>query len=259
MPRRVWSPPISSIAVLMGIGLWLAACGTTKPAIQPREIPPRGVRIFTIDAQSRVQSVCSGVPVGAHFVLTACHCVNEAAPRMRVLSGTGRPVDINTVPGAPAVNFLAPGDTLITVVAVHRHPEADVALLTTAEPLAARETSVRIGGITAQTSQLQFAGFGVQQRTLGQYRTGLLTPVYREPGALWVTSPGLHLCAGDSGGGVFTNHHLVGLVSAGSARCQLADRVVLLAPLQPWLADLIAAAARHAQTTKQPRSGKRPN
>lgn len=152
---------------------------------------------------------CSGVMLSPYAILTASHCIDN-----RAKSGADASVETKVIQGSgnECLTRDSAGNCATWSFAVHRHPDADLALLTTGRPLPVDSTT-RFPwiGLNVSPAEITAWGFGVGSFTDGSGEhvsvavgSRLLHTDFQVSQALWAQleadSGVASVCDGDSGG-----------------------------------------------------------
>jgi hypothetical protein len=188
----------------------------------------------------QVVDLCTGTFVAAGWVVTARHCVAALEPAgLRVVTGEGA----RLTPPEPAGACDQPAGAL-TVLAIHQHPELDLALLR----VPARSPVPAIHPLTADVplappgGALFVAGYGLDEAASpGTRRFARATLEEEAGGFAYVHVQGRGgACFGDSGGPLLLDQGgvatVAGVLNIGSGDCLGSDRYQLLSPAREWLA-----------------------
>lgn len=186
---------------------------------------------------------CSGAVLARDLILTAAHCVQPAADYAVALLGEGAPKLLPVARIAVHPSFSA--DQFRT-----RRPTPDLALVKLAEPLPARFRTVALAGgdgLPAKGTDFLIAGFGMTAdgagRSAGTLRTASLPSIGTTGGImvrLSVPGAAAGACTGDSGGPVFKDGALAGIVGwatgpDGTRGCGGVTGVTLVSLQRPWI------------------------
>jgi hypothetical protein len=184
---------------------------------------PDGVRGSVVRVESSRGELCSGAVIAPDLVLTAAHCVLEPAS-YRVV-GVDRRFRLHATRAVAAAMHPA----FVAGTTPRTQPGVDLAILKLAQPLGGDFIPLdpRAAGRVAKGQPVDLAGFGV----VGEGRKGTAR-VLRETrlvslGTLQVANrvlvvadeerrgqiAGAGACRGDSGGPIFSDGRLVGIVS----------------------------------------------
>jgi hypothetical protein len=208
-------------------------------------------------------NVCSGIVVATDVVLTAAHCVTNAAQhRVHYKDADGEPVLI-----APTAIVVHPGFDKGAIEG--RRRSVDLALVRLPQPLPASFATVPLSATAMPPpsgSVITLGGYGVagegDPRSSGTFRTATLAVVQPYgPGTILVWAvdptgqgrrPGAGACQGDSGGPLMADDGAVVAVSTWSTgpakkHCGLLTQGVLVAPQRAWLDRTLAAWGRAAR------------
>jgi len=182
---------------------------------------------------------CTGTVVAPLKILTAAHCVTSAANmRVHYRDEAGQPVmlDVKRV----AMNGLYRAKAPQT-----REKSIDLAMITLANPLPASFGPVQIGGGGDVGEAVTLAGFGVAREGQAASSGHLLKAEMRVRAPqsnvlLWLENPeGAGACTGDSGGPVFSNGQIIGVISwtegTGGHHCGALTQAIRLSPQIDWL------------------------
>jgi hypothetical protein len=205
------------------------------------------VRIDVVEG-GQVVDLCTGTFVTAGWALTARHCVAALEPaRLRVVTGEGARLS----PPGPAGSACSPASDQHAqpVLAIHQHPELDLALLQVAAgaaraaipPLTSDSHPVPLAG------PLFVAGYGLDEAASPGIRRFARVTLEEEAGGFaYVRVEGRGgACFGDSGGPLLVEQGgvatVAGVLNIGSGDCLGSDRYQLLAPARDWLASVLGA------------------
>ena len=231
--RKTW------IVMLLVCGLSAPAKAMVGPATPAPDLAAQVLMVLTRTATSA--GFCTGTVLSPIKVLTAAHCVGSAENmRVHYRDAKGTPIllDVKSVAIHPDFHAQAPKI---------REKSIDLAIVTLAKPLPDRFTPAdltqpedfRLG------DSVSIAGFGVTKEgqadssgTLLQADMALRAP--KSEVLFWLEAPnGLGACTGDSGGPVFFQGALVGVISwtegLGSAHCGKLTQAIRLKNQMNWL------------------------
>lgn len=238
---------VRRLAAPLAIAAALTVASVPARAIVGGQPAGEAIKAQTALIVSTRGASCTGVVLSPQVLLTAAHCVQPAA-------------------NYAAVVFEASGPRLIEAsrVALHplfdpqsfetRRPTPDLALVQLSAPLPASFRPARLSdaqGLPAQRTAFTVAGFGVVKdgdgKSAGTLRTVQLPSIGTTGGIMVRLSDGAAKggCTGDSGGPVFLDDTVAGIVgwstAAGGARgCGGVTGATLVGPQRAW----IAATAR---------------
>ncbi len=202
--------------------------------------------VMVLARQGQRQSVCSGVALAPHVVLTAAHCLAGATDTLIAARVDGR-----TVPFAVSAVAPHPGYDVAAVRA--RRVSIDLGLAKTTDPLPASFKFAEIAEGPARDAPVVVAGFGVTREggpmSDGHARAADLVvsdPVSKV--TLWARDPrnsGLGACHGDSGGPLYAaDGRLVAVVAWTNGfsghGCGAITQGPLVAPAREWIAAIRA-------------------
>ena len=194
------------------------------------------------------QSICSGVALAPRWVLTAAHCLTDAADTLVAIRSGGRTsaVPVAAVLRHPAYDPAAPAKRRVSI---------DLGLVKLAEPLEGFKFAEIADAAPAPGDAITLVGFGVKREggpaSDGHARAADLAVT--EPLSkvvLWTADParsGLGACHGDSGGPLFAaDGKLVAVVAwtnglAGHG-CGAITQGPLVAPQRGWIDSARAAS-----------------
>ncbi|MDR6952715.1 secreted trypsin-like serine protease [Ancylobacter sp. 3268] len=240
VPKRAIGLRLALAAMLVGIAAPASAIVGGRPADE-------ATRAQTALIVSTRGASCTGVVLSPYVVLTAAHCVQPAA-------------------NYAAVAFEASGPRLIEAsrVALHpqfdpasfetRRPTPDLALVKLSAPLPANFRPARLSSepaLPARRTAFTLAGYGVVKdgdgKSAGTLRVVNL-PSIGTTGGIMIRlsasdsagSPAAGGCTGDSGGPVFLNGTVAGIIgwstAAGGARgCGGVTGATLVGPQRTWI------------------------
>lgn len=229
---------------IFAVALLLGCTGVHQDVVGQRPTPDdepvlrrtASVRIVGADHLGHIRAFCSGVVVHQHLVVTAGHCVKDESLAIHVLLGRGQATAVTEDELIDYQAVRADQDRELPVETIVRHPQLDLAVVVIAGSLNAVVTPADENTPPVAVNEiLQFNGYGLKDGHLGNYREGKADMVYPDGDYIWVASGADAICMGDSGGGVFRESLLVGIIVAGSSRCSFADKVVLLSPVRQWI------------------------
>lgn len=223
------------------------------PANEHGPLESRVVMVLTRLAGA--SAFCSGVVLAPDAVLTAAHCVNDAANSVIFFR------DEAGAPTTRAIAAVAPHPEYRGDAIAKRVRSIDLALVSLASPLPARfqPTALAQGGDIAVGQKFRVAGYGLGRENAGStggvFRWAVIAA--REPLSrvlLWAEDPGhggLGACTGDSGGPVFANDSdVVVAISDWSTgptkrtRCGGLTQGALVAPQRGWIDGVLRGWAR---------------
>ena len=229
---------------LMALFLSMPAAAMVGPATPAPELAGHVVMVLT--HRSTGAGFCSGTLIAPTKVLTAAHCVGTASDmRVHYRDTTGNPVllEIGKVAVHPDFHAQAPKT---------REKSIDLAVVTLKAPMPqpfapaplAPQENLNVG----DTATL--AGFGLTRegdaRSAGTLLQGNVT--LRAPYSdvlFWLTNAdGLGACTGDSGGPVFQNGALIGVISwtegVPPAHCGKLTQAIRLKSQMNWIRQQMA-------------------
>jgi hypothetical protein len=185
------------------------------------------VQLETNAASGEALGSCSGVAIGARWLLSAAHCVPEG-DSARIVISLGQ-------------NAHAPEGRLEAVL-VSRHPDLDLSVLELAEDAPELTPLPLSSRLPAQGSVVQLAGFGEDE--LGQLgRRRFLAEVVSavEPESIVVDGGGRSgACRGDSGGPLLVRDWngsaaIAGVLRGGDLACTGVDRYTRIDLARAWI------------------------
>ena len=197
--------------------------------------------VMVLARQGQRQSVCSGVALAPHVVLTAAHCLAGATDTLIAARVEGR-----SAPFAVSAVARHPGYDVGAVRA--RRVSIDLGLVKTADPLPAGFKFAEFADGPERDAPVVAAGFGVTREggpmSDGHARAADLVvadPVSKV--TLWARDPrnsGLGACHGDSGGPLYSaDGHLVAVVAwtngLNGHGCGAITQGPLVAPAREWI------------------------
>jgi S1-C subfamily serine protease len=195
--------------------------------------------VMVLSRSGREAGFCSGVVLTRTIVLTAAHCITNAADTRVYLSGQ-KLIALRRIAKHPGFHADAPRT---------RSRSIDLALIETADALPADLTAPLFADAAhyALGTSFEIAGFGVAReadaKTSGTLRTARLT--LRAPLSsvlLWLEDAQHESggCTGDSGGPVFAADGKLAAIIAfaegeGARHCGKLTQAVLIAPQRQWI------------------------
>jgi hypothetical protein len=219
------------------------ASGVVGPARDGDAYDDRVVMVLA--RRGERQSVCSGVALGPRLVLTAAHCLADAADTLVAVrrNGATAPVPVSAVARHPGYD----ADAVRA-----RRRSIDLGLVETANPLDGFKFA-EIGDAAPALGQgVTVAGFGVAREggppSDGHIRAAdLVVAAPLSKVTLWANDPngdGLGACHGDSGGPLFdaATGRLLAVVAwtngASGRGCGAITQGPLIAPARGWIATI---------------------
>jgi Trypsin len=248
---------------LRSLATAVAVCvATAAAAVVGGRDEPGGLARSAVMVLGSGGNVCSGIVAAPDVVLTAAHCVTNAAQhRVHYKGANGEPVLIE-----PASVAVHPGFDKGAIQG--RRRSVDLALVRLPAPLPAPFSAIALSATPTPPpagTALTLGGYGVaaegEPRTTGTFRTATLAVVepYGQGTILvWAADAaglgrfaGAGACQGDSGGALTAAGAVVAVStwSTGPARknCGLLTQGVLVAPQRAWLDRVLAGWGRAAQ------------
>lgn len=205
-----------------------------------QEIAVVSVRIVTLNRKTnRIGSLCTGVAIDARRVITSAHCVDTGdSEEIRLVTGKGQLTDaIEALPGKLS-EILSDKDRVYRARVYKRHEQQDLAIVEVDRRLDDWVQEIHASSL-ATGRRLIMAGYGKRNGKIGRIRSNPVQIVHIDGDDIWVTAEDAGGCVGDSGGGLFAIHNgkaaLVGILNAGHARCNRADRYTNLAGFAEWV------------------------
>lgn len=223
--------PVSKRAAAFFVGLSLAAMGVPTLAFGVGNNPQWGQDIPTVQIWFKFDNVsCSGTKISPYHVLTASHCIHQVGTEFENFQGVVITSNSGMTMGDAASSRIFLNGGNISKVSVY--PGDDFALVTTKVPLSGAVANVvNADNIFDQIPSMQVSACGMRlvDPNTGQpindnktfnasCSTASSTRVYnkyrKEVELIWPNqvSP---IYFGDSGGGVFANGNLIGVISSG--------------------------------------------
>ena len=222
---------VSKRAAAFFVGLSLAAMGVPTLAFGVGNNPQWGQDIPTVQIWFKFDNVsCSGTKISPYHVLTASHCIHQVGTEFENFQGVVITSNSGMTMGDAASSRIFLNGGNISKVSVY--PGDDFALVTTKVPLSGAVANVvNADNIFDQIPSMQVSACGMRlvDPNTGQpindnktfnasCSTASSTRVYnkyrKEVELIWPNqvSP---IYFGDSGGGVFANGNLIGVISSG--------------------------------------------
>ncbi len=249
-------------SILLFVAAWAVTVSPVAHAIVGGREEPDALARSTLMVLGSGGNLCSAVVVAPDVVLTAAHCVTNAAEhRVHYTSQNREPVLI-----APAAIAVHPGYDKGAIQGRRRSIDLALVRLPAALPASFAVVSLAAGAGPPRIGQeIAVGGYGVSregdQRSAGTFRAASLSVIEPYgPGRilLWAAdpagqarTPGAGACQGDSGGPLTRAGAVVAIStwSTGPAKrsCGLLTQGVLVAPQRAWLDATLAGWSRSAR------------
>lgn len=234
---------------------------TTDSSITPRtfednhqqEIGAVSVRIVTLNRKTnRIGSLCTGVIIDVRRIITSAHCVDTGdSEELQLITGKGRLTDATEALPVKLSEILSGQDHVYRARVYKRHEQQDLAIVEVDRNLDNWVRKIHLSSL-ATGQRLVMAGYGKRSNKIGRIRSNPVDIVHIDDDDIWVTAEESGSCVGDSGGGIFEVHNgqaaLVGILNAGHARCNAADRYTNISRFSDWL--LTSGRSNHTERAR---------
>lgn len=213
------------------VGLSLAVMGVPTVAFGVGNNPQWGQDIPTVQIWFNGVG-CSGTKISPYHVLTASHCIHYEGTEFENFQGVVITSNSGMTRGDAASSRIFLNGGNISKVSVYQN--ADIALVTTKVPLSGVVANVvNADNILDQIPSMQVSACGTRLvdpntgqpvgRNNASCATASSTEVYskysKEVKLIWPNNQASPITFGDSGGGVFANGNLIGVIASGQTTC----------------------------------------
>lgn len=213
------------------VGLSLAVMGVPTVAFGVGNNPQWGQDIPTVQIWFNGVG-CSGTKISPYHVLTASHCIHYEGTEFENFQGVVITSNSGMTRGDAASSRIFLNGGNISKVSVYQN--ADIALVTTKVPLSGVVANVvNADNILDQIPSMQVSACGTRLvdpntgqpvgRNNASCSTASSTEVYSKYGKtvklIWPNNQASPITFGDSGGGVFANGNLIGVIASGQTTC----------------------------------------